>query len=63
MWFRVCDIICGRHCIGYVYEPLLKEALEDFKDRWNSHRIRRNRVAGCPAGIPDDLYHLPQLNG
>ena len=21
------------------------------------------KVAGCPHGVPDDLYHLPQLNG
>ena len=43
--------------------PLLNEALEDFKIRWNAHKIRRNKVAGCPHGVPDDLYHLPQLNG
>ncbi|XP_065890570.1 uncharacterized protein [Dysidea avara] len=60
--FNPQDII-HRHCIGYVYEPLLNKALEDFKERWNSHRIRQNRVAGCPPDIPDDLYHLPQMNG
>ena len=49
--------------MGYVYEPLLNEALQDFKERWNFHRIRLNRVAGCPAGVPSDLYYLPQLNG
>ena len=43
--------------------PLLNEALEDFKIRWNVHKICRNKVAGCPHGVPDDLYHLPQLNG
>ena len=32
--------------MAYVYLPLLNEALHDFKERWNSHRIRRNRVAG-----------------
>ena len=52
-----------RHCAGFVFAPLLNEALVDFKVRWNAHRIRRNKVAGCPHGVPDDLYLLPQLNG
>ena len=38
--------------------PLLKKELEEFKDRWNQHRLRRNRHAVCPCGIPDDLYNL-----
>jgi len=52
-----------RHILAYVYGPLLKNSLDDFKARWNSHRIRLNRVAGCPDGVPEDLYNLPQLNG
>lgn len=45
------------------YGSLLKGTLDDFKERWNNHRIRPNRVAGCPPGVPDDLYSLPQLQG
>ena len=52
-----------RHILAYVYGPLLKRSLDDFKVRWNSHRIKLNRVAGCPDGVPEDLYNLPQLNG
>ena len=52
-----------RHCLAYVYEPLLENSLKDFKARWNSHRIRNNRKAGCPSGVPDDLYYLPQQQG
>ena len=55
--------VCYRHCITYVYEPLLKSALEQFKIRWNTHSIRLNKLAGCPPGVPDDLYHLPVLSG
>lgn len=55
--------IFNRHCLAYVYAPLLQTSLDDFKKRWNSHRIRKNRIAGCPAGVPEDLYELPQLNG
>ena len=32
--------VCYRHYITYVYEPLLKSALEQFKIRWNTHSIR-----------------------
>ena len=52
-----------RHCLAYVYGSLLKRVLQEFKERWNSHRIRPSRIAGCPAGVPDDLYYLPHLNG
>lgn len=30
---------------------------------WNSHLLRRNRVAACPQGIPDDLYDMPEEFG
>ena len=53
-------VIFFRHCLGYVYESLLEKALDEFKV---SHRIRKNRLSGCPSGIPDDLYTLPEING
>ena len=27
------------------------------------HRMRPNKKAGCPTGVPDDLYNLPHLTG
>ena len=56
-------LFCCRHCLAYAYGLILKQSLEDFRKRWNSHRIRQNRLAGCPPGVPDDLYYLPQSNG
>ena len=44
-----------RHALAYIYYTLLKQSLEDFKERWNSHQIRRNRKAGCPSGMLHDL--------
>ena len=35
----------------------------NFKLRWNCHRIRPNRIAGCPPGVPNDLYLLPNITG
>ena len=59
----VCLHFTCRHTLGFVYESLLQNALDDFKQRWNTHRIRPNRTAGCPPGVPDDLYFLPNLSG
>ncbi len=44
-----------RTVLAFVYGSLLKEALENFNTRWNSHRMRQNRTAGCPPGMPNDL--------
>ena len=52
-----------RHCISFVYGPLLEKSLDEFKERWNTHSIRASHLAGCPAGVPDDLFNLPELNG
>ena len=46
-----------------MYCDLSENSLTEFKDCWNSHSIRASRLAGCPAGVPDDLYDLPQLHG
>ena len=46
-----------------MYGKLLESSLNDFVLRWNMHRIRPNRRAGCPPGAPDDLHALPQLQG
>ena len=49
--------------LSYVYEPLISKVLAEYTERWNSHEIRPTRLAGCPSGVPDDLYNLPQLTG
>lgn len=51
------------HCLGFVYGDLIEKSLDEFKNRWNSHTIRHNRLAGCPSGVPEDLYNLPEING
>ena len=39
--------------------PLLQKELEDFKDAWNSHSIRKNHLTHLPEGVPNDLYEMP----
>ena len=41
----------------------MTKSLNEFVLRWNTHRIRPTRAAGCPAGVPVDLYSLPSLQG
>ena len=57
------------HCVPRRYTPIwphppsrLATALVTF-DCWNSHNLQASRLAGCPAGVTDDLYNLPQLHG
>ena len=45
------------------YETLIEKALTEFKERWNAHTIRPNHLSGCPSGVPNDLYNLPEING
>ena len=45
-----------RHILAYVYGLLLRKSLDNFKDRWNSHRIRTNRVVGSPVA-PDSILN------
>ena len=54
--------IIYRHCVAFVYLPFLKEDLSNFVERWNDHRIRPSKTSGCPSGVPNDLYHLPEIN-
>ena len=46
------------HAARYVFGPLLKQQLSEFKEMWYQHRMRRNRFAACPCDVPDDLYNL-----
>lgn len=41
----------------------MKTDIEEFVEFWNSHSIRCNKLAACPAGRPDDLYEMPELFG
>ena len=45
-----------RHCLCYCFQPLIERELQDFRQHWNSHRLRANRLDHCPSGIPGDIY-------
>lgn len=49
--------------LDYSFGPLIQEELNwvitDLE--WNYHQVRPSSMAEAPAGIPEVLYHLPEL--
>ena len=63
MFNMLSTILSFRYALAYVVVPILSKELEDFKDDWNSHRLRRVSGAVSPCGIPEDLYAIPEVHG
>ena len=49
-------------CIWFVHSHLLQTDSDNVKNEWNNHYIRKCRN-GTLAGIPNQLYDLPELKG
>ena len=49
-------------CLRFCFSPVLKRGLEEVKDSWNSHYVRKSRYH-TQAGIPNQLYLLPETVG
>ncbi len=47
-------------CLRFCFMDVLNSDLADVVRMWNSHRIRPSSGARCPAGVPDELYFLPE---
>ena len=53
-----------RRCLAFIFAPLLRRELDEFREHWNSHTMRYNRLADCPTGAtPNDLYEMPDFYG
>ena len=52
-----------RDCLRFSFMDLLQKNLVWMMIDWNQHKIRSSRMAECPSGKPDLLYHLPQIVG
>ncbi|XP_070548944.1 uncharacterized protein [Ptychodera flava] len=48
-----------RHC----YLPVIQSELDDIISEWNDHCIRKQPQLHVPCGIPNVLYHCPELSG
>ena len=50
--------------LAFIMIPLIQRELNTFKDTvWNSHRIRPQKDATLPAGIPEHIYSFPHEYG
>ena len=49
-------------CLWFCFGPVLKMELEEIKESWNSHYVRKSRHY-TQAGIPNQLYLLPETLG
>ncbi len=52
-----------RNCIAFAFAGLLQKEIGEFALYWNSHCIRKNAMAECPNGIPQDMYDIPAHYG
>ena len=50
-------------CLQFSFMVLIQQELDLVATEWNSHRIRKNRMAECPSGVPDELYFLSEFSG
>ena len=49
-------------CLWFCFARVIQKELDNVRDHWNSHYIRRSRHDTVP-GVPDILYYLPESTG
>ena len=49
-------------CLWLYFSKLLQNILDEVKEHWNTHRIRKSR-RDTVSGRPDSLHYLPELHG
>ena len=58
---NLCDEL-DRESLWYSFSTLIQKELDDVKQHWNTHRIRKSRFNSV-SGRPDSIYHLPENYG
>ncbi|XP_061191700.1 uncharacterized protein LOC133199914 [Saccostrea echinata] len=49
--------------VQYCYMQIIRKELEEVKLAWNYHRIRKQKTGDVVPGIPELLYHVPEMLG
>ncbi|XP_055025013.2 uncharacterized protein [Misgurnus anguillicaudatus] len=49
--------------LRYCFNEVIQRDLDECVELWNTHRIRPSRMASCPGGVPNELFHLPHRFG
>lgn len=53
-----------RHMLAFVFIPVIQKEMDIFRETiWNSHRVRSQKEAQMPKGIPNHLYSFPESYG
>ncbi|XP_076093828.1 uncharacterized protein LOC143064690 [Mytilus galloprovincialis] len=50
-------------CVRFCFLPIIQVHLNEFRELWNMHRIRRQRNEDQFYGIPDVMYNQPIIYG
>ena len=48
-----------KQCLHFSFVKVIQNELDDVRERWNTHYIRRSRH-NTQAGIPDEMFFLPE---
>ena len=57
-------MVTHRMLLAFIMIPMMQRELDAFKDTvWNCHRVRPQKDAVLPAGIPDHIYCFPEEYG
>ena len=48
--------------LQFCFTGILSKEIIDISEGWNYHRVRSTKGSICPAGIPEVLFFVPELN-
>lgn len=51
-----------KECLWFCFAEVLQTGLDQVKDNWNTHYIRKSRF-DTVSGRPDSLYTIPEFHG
>ena len=53
-----------RHMLAFTFIPVIQKEMDIFRETiWNSHRVRSQKEAQTPKGIPNHLHPFPESYG
>ena len=55
------DNLINQECLRFCFMPVLRDELYSITSYWNTHSIRQVNNSESPAGRPDQLYFIPQI--
>ena len=55
----IISIVLHMHCLWFSFSKIVQRELDEVREHWNSHHIRKSRH-DTVAGRPDELFYLPE---